>query len=57
MKRPLIWFSAAFAVGVGLMLGGIAVSAWIAVPLLALSALAGWRFAKIRPLCVLLAGV
>lgn len=57
MRRPLIWFTTAFAVGVALALCAAQVSWVLAVCMIAVTAGMGWKIQKIRPLCVLIAGV
>lgn len=57
MKRPLIWFAVMFAVGVGLTLYAVHVPLIPAVCILGIAAGFGWKVHKIRPICVLLAGI
>ena len=57
MKRPLIWFSAAFAAGVALALRSFSLPWVLALTLLAGCFLFGWKWSAFRPACVLVAGV
>ena len=57
MKRPVIWFSAAFAAGVALALRSFSLPWVLALTLLAGCFLFGWKWSAFRPACVLLAGV
>lgn len=57
MKRPMIWFSAAFAAGVALALRSFSLPWVLALTLLAGCFLFGWKWSAFRPACVLLAGV
>ncbi len=57
MHRPLIWFSAAFAVGCGLALFGASVPLIAAVLVLAASIVVGKLVSPALPACVLLAGL
>ena len=55
MKRPVIWFSAAFAAGVALALRSFSLPWVLALTLLAGCFLFGWKWSAFRPACVLLA--
>ena len=57
MKRPVIWFSAAFAAGVALALRSFSLPWVLALTLLAGCFLCGWKWSAFRPACVLFAGV
>ena len=57
MKRPLIWFSATFAVGVGLALCAVGIPVVLTLCLLVASIGIGWNIPKVRPICVLAAGI
>lgn len=57
MKRPVIWFSAAFAAGVALALRSFSLPWVLALTLLAGCFLFGWKWSAFRPACVLFAGV
>lgn len=57
MKRPLIWFSAAFTAGTAIALFSFSLPLAITVIVLALAVILGWRFLRIRPVCVLAAGL
>lgn len=57
MKRPMIWFSAAFAAGVALALRSFSLPWVLALTLLAGCFLLGWKWFAFRPACVLFAGV
>lgn len=57
MKRPVIWFSAAFAAGVALALRSFSLPWVLALTLLAGCFLFGWKWSAFRPACVLVAGV
>lgn len=56
MKRPLLWFTTAFAVGVASALCAAQVPWGLAICMIAIIAGMGWKIQKIRPICVLLAG-
>ena len=57
MKRPLIWFSAAFAAGVALALRCFSLPWIVPLALFAGCFLFGWKWSAFRPACVLVAGV
>lgn len=57
MQRPLIWFSAAFAVGCACVLFGLSIPIAAAVIVLAASVVIGRLVSPLLPVCVLLAGV
>lgn len=57
MKRPLIWFSTAFAGGCGLALFGVSVPFVAAVLVLLASVLVGKMVFQALPVCVLFAGL
>ena len=57
MKRPVIWFSAAFAAGVALALRSFSLPWVLALTLLAGCFLFGWKWSAFRPACVVFAGV
>ncbi len=57
MGRPLIWFSAAFAVGVGGVLCGLQLPVLAAVILFAVGTGAAIALRRLRPLCLLLIGL
>lgn len=57
MNRPLIWFSAAFAVGTAFALFSFSLPLLAAAVILAVAVVIGWRFSWIRLMCVLTAGL
>ncbi|MCD8355818.1 MAG: ComEC/Rec2 family competence protein [Clostridia bacterium] len=57
MKRPLIWFSAAFTAGTAVALFSFSLPLAMAVLVLALAVIFGSRFSQLRPVCVLAAGL
>lgn len=57
MQRPLIWFSGAFAVGVGGVLCGIQLPVLAAAILFVIGIAAAIVLHRLRPLCLLLIGL
>lgn len=57
MHRPLIWFCAAFAAGTAFALFSFSLPLTVTAGVLAFAVVLGWKFSRLRAVCVLAAGL
>ena len=57
MHRPLIWFCAAFAAGTAFALFSFSLPLSVTAGVLAFAVVLGWKFSRLRAVCVLAAGL